>query len=824
MTKRYTGGVISSSLPTVNAAGASGVFLLSQQADYQSRNSWPPFKVEESLRFRSSASAYLSRTPSVASNRKTWTWSGWVKRGTLGVSQYFFSGGTGGGDTTQFGMNFLATDKLNWLGGSGTQYRTTTQVFRDPAAWYHIVLAFDTTLATANNRIKIYVNGTQITAFDNLTNPTQNVDYGVNQAEAHNIGRWTGASGYFDGYMSEVYFVDGQALTPSSFGATDKDGNWSPIAYTGTYGQNGFYVNFRDNTSATTMGYDYSGNGNNWTLNGFNVSTANTSYDIMIDVPEDQDSANVRANYCTLNPVFNSQYTGSNLTGANLDINSPTSDGFVAGTFALSSGKWYYEATRTNSAAAGLILGIASVTASPTSELRNVGTGLAYSYLSTGIKSDGSGGAGTSYGATFTTNDVIGVAFDLDGGSITFYKNGVSQGVAYTGITGTFYPAIGDAAGASGGQTASVNFGQRPFAYTPPSGFKSLNTFNLPEPTIKQPNKHFDASLYTGTRATQTITNGGFQPDLIWFKPRSLAYSHHVLDTIRGTTRDLNTNGSSAEYGWTGNLNLTPNSSGFSIGADSTEQVLNEVGATYVAWQWNAGGANTTNTSGSITSIVRANPTAGFSIVTYTGNGSAGATVGHGLGATPAMIIVKNRSGVNFWIVQHQSLTGITYNLYLNGTDSQQNDGQFTAKSSTTVTLRSGGSVNTNSSNYVMYCFAPIDGYSAFGSYTGNGSADGTFVYTGFRPRFVLYKSATSASVGDWRIHDTSRSTFNAAQLEIYAQSAAAEPASSDAQADILSNGFKLRGVSGNTSWNESGVTYIYAAFAEMPFKYARAR
>jgi hypothetical protein len=174
MTKRYTGGVISSSLPTVNAAGASGVFLLSQQADYQSRNSWPPFKVEESLRFRASATGYLSRTPSVAGNRKTWTWSGWVKRGTLGVSQYFFSGGTGGGDTTQFGINFLADNKLNWLGGSGTQYRTTTQVFRDPAAWYHIVLAFDTTLATANDRIKIYVNGTQITAFDNLTNPTQN--------------------------------------------------------------------------------------------------------------------------------------------------------------------------------------------------------------------------------------------------------------------------------------------------------------------------------------------------------------------------------------------------------------------------------------------------------------------------------------------------------------------------------------------------------------------------------------------------------------------------------------------------------------------------
>ena len=803
MTKRYTGGVISSSLPTVNAAGASGVFLLSQQSDYQSRNSWPPFKVEESLRFRAASSAYLSRTPSVASNQKTWTWSGWVKRSDVSANDTrLFGAGSSNSNRVLIAIeNYISVVGTN--SGSNVLVLQTTAYYRDPSAWYHIVVACDTTQSTSSNRVKVYVNGVQVTAFGTATYPAQNTDLRINSTDAHVHGtRGTySVDSNFDGYMSEINFVDGQALTPSAFGATDKDGNWSPIAYTGTYGTNGFYVNFRDNTSATTMGYDYSGNGNNWTLSGFNVSTANTTYDIMIDVPEDQSdgTANNRGNYATLNPLYKGYGGYTSLTPTNGNLNQL---GTVSGNNGTATqpiaGKTYFEMTVTASSGGSFFPGIINESGSPRY------------YDNSGTYYDGS--SSSSYGASFTTNDVIGVAVDNDALSITFYKNGAAQGTKTSAFpAGTWFPFFYT----SNNQAIAANFGQRPFAYAPPSGFKALNTFNLPEPTIKQPNKYMDVNIWTGNGTSQNIVNNGsMQPDWVWVKQRNGTYRHQLVDAVRGATKSLFSSDSDAEATYQGVTAF--NSNGFSVG---TELGTNENGSTFVGWQWNAGNANTTNTSGTITSIVRANPTAGFSIATYTGNGSAGATVGHGLGATPAMIIVKNRSGSNFWIVQHQSLTGITWNLYLNGTDSQQNDGQFTAKSSTTVTLRSGGSVNTNSSNYVMYCFAPIAGYSAFGSYTGNGSSDGPFVFTGFRPRFVMWKRTNS--VNDWYMIDTSRSPYNEA-INPLAANLNSQESDLGTNIDFLSNGFKPRQTGGHI--NASGGTYIYMAFAEAPFKYARSR
>ena len=300
MSKRYTSGVVSSTSPTVNAAGASGVFTLNQQSAAQSTNNWPPYKIEESLRFRNSASARLTRTPAVAGNKQIWTMSFWLKTSKSNFDYYLFESSTDGGNNERTVLAFNS-GKLQFRhidGGSAVLSLETSQVFRDPSAWYHIVLAVDTTQATSSNRVKMYLNGSQITAFGTSTYPNQNLNTDWNGATAHAFGASTYPDSYADGYFSEIYNIDGQALTPSSFGATDKDGNWSPIAYTGTYGTNGFYVNFRDSTSAATMGSDYSGNGNNWTLSGFNVSTANTTYDIMIDVPEDQSdgTANNRGN------------------------------------------------------------------------------------------------------------------------------------------------------------------------------------------------------------------------------------------------------------------------------------------------------------------------------------------------------------------------------------------------------------------------------------------------------------------------------------------------------------------------------------------------
>jgi hypothetical protein len=780
------------------------------------------YNLTNSIRFRSSASAYLSRTPASAGNRRTWTWSGWVKRGTLGVSQYFFSGGTGGSDTTQFGINFLADNKLNWLGGSGTQYRTTTQVFRDPSAWYHIVLAFDTTLATANDRIKIYVNGTQITAFDNLTNPTQNVDYGVNQAEAHNIGRWTGASGYFDGYMTEVYFVDGQALTPSSFGETSSTtGVWIPKKYTGTYGTNGFYLPFTDNSALTTssnvgLGKDFSGNANYWTTNNISI-TAGTTYDSMTDVPTLTSATT--ANYAVWNPLrpFGGSTSNGNLTAVTGNSGSANS-GFVTSTIWFpSSGKFYFEVTPTS--VSEIAIGLTT----------NSNSRAAIYYRDGGIYINGSV---VTTQSSYTNNDVIGVAYDIDSATIQFYKNNTAQGSAQSisAITPPLVACITQLSGSSSA-TASANFGQQPFTYTPPTGFNRLNTFNLPTPTIgataaTTANKYFDINLWTGNNANpRTLTGLSFQPDWVWLKDRSQATNHRLVDAVRGASKTLKSNTTDAETSSEVSGTITAfTSNGFTVEGTSNVDGVNLSGDAYVAWNWKANGTGSSNTAGSITSTVSANTTAGFSVVTYTGTGSV-ATIGHGLGVAPKMIIFKVRSNGTYGWYVYNSVINATNHLVLDTTAASSSSSfLFNDTEPTSTVMTVGTSVGTNQSGqtFVAYCFAQIAGYSAFGSYTGNGSTDGTFVYTGFRPRFILIKASSFSTASTvWTLFDTSRSPYNASVNELYANSSSAEGVDASG-IDILSNGFKPRRNSDYA--NSSGQTYIYMAFAENPFKYANAR
>jgi hypothetical protein len=799
MTKRYTGGVVSSSLPTVNAAGASGVFNLSQQSDYQSRNAWPPYKIEESLRFRSSANAYLNRTPTVASNRKTWTWSGWVKRGN------FANGVLLGTETVlaqEYSTIYFVSNKI-YLDAAASNIETmrvyTDAVFRDPSAWYHVVAVFDSTQATATNRRAIYVNGV-LQTLTVSTNPAQNLEPLINSTVAHNIGRTPLNEIYFDGYMSEVYFIDGQALTPASFGATDKDGNWSPIAYTGAYGTNGFYLNFRDNTSAATMGSDYSGNGNNWTLNGFNVSTANTTYDIMIDVPEDQDSANNRGNYCTWNPAF--ERGNESITDGMLNGTTGTTGG-VIGTIAVTTGKWYWETVNPTTTSLARIAGLINFSTFD----RNMYTNSIYALR------DGryiiNNGSEVTYGSAAAIGDIIGVALDVDAQTVIFYLNGVAQGSAISltsvySVGQTVVPAITQSGGAS--RSFVVNFGQRPWAYAPPAGYKALCTTNLPEPTIKQPNRHFDAITRNGFGSSGgSVTSLNFQPDFLWEKARSTASNNTLIDSIRGVTKELFSNLTNAES--TGsNFLVSFNSNGFTMGSNDWG-----TSTTLVDWVWNAGGANTTNTSGSVTSIVRANPTAGFSIVTFTApSGSTAYTVGHGLGTTPAMIIVKERGAAgNDWYVWHQGYSNTAQgNQRLNTTAAVGNSSQVwnnTAPTSTVFSSISGTAVSS-STTAVAYCFAQIPGYSAFGRYTGNGSSNGPFAHTGFRPKFIMIKRTGTES---WELFDTSRSSFNQAVALLEADSASAENTSSTSAIDILSNGFKQRNTRAAT--NSTGAEYIYA-------------
>jgi hypothetical protein len=328
--------------------------------------------------------------------------------------------------------------------------------------------------------------------------------------------------------------------------------------------------------------------------------------------------------------------------------------------------------------------------------------------------------------------------------------------------------------------------------------------------TIKKPSDYFNTKLYTGNGTAGTdITGVGFQPDLVWIKSRSAAGDHALQDVVRGATKDLESNNEGAEQ----NRSLVQAfiSDGFTLGTGQT----NSNGDTFASWNWLA--SNTTgssNTDGSITSTVSANTTSGFSIVSYTGTGTQPSTVGHGLGVTPKMFIVKPRTDAQSWCVYHESV-GAGYLTYLDITSASGGSSVWNSTSPTSsVFTVNDNQVNSSGITYIAYCFAEVKGFSKFGSYTGNGNADGTFVYTGFKPAFTMIKRTDTTS--DWNIMDNKRAvSFNPNTKELYANSSQAEATGGQTIRDFLSNGFKLRGTSGGT--NASGGTYIYMAFAEEP-------
>ena len=778
------------------------------------------YQIANSLRFRSSASAYLSRTPGSAGNQQKFSLNLCVKRGALGTSQTIFY--AGGNSTYWFRFAFDTSNALivtaTNSGGSIVIDLGTNAVFRDPSSWYLITLVVDTTNATAANRVLIYVNGVS-QALTITTSPTQNQALSVNGAVIHTFGILNYASAnYFDGYMADINFIDGQALTPTSFGAFDTTtGVWTPKSYAGTYGTNGFHLNFSNGTSTTTLGYDSSGNSNNWTTNNISL-TAGSTYDWMLDSPTPFAGTSYGVgNYAVLNPLY--AYSSLTLSGANLNVSSSANYRSAMASFGMSSGKWYWEYVVT-AVGNDTILGISS---NPSVTIASYpgNDALSWGYeAQVGNKYNNS--SFSAYGATYTTNDVIGVAFDADSGSITFYKNNVSQGVAYSGLAaGTYYAAFG--LGVS--STGSANFGQRLFAYTPPSGYKSLCTCNLPTPTIQNGANYMAATTYTGNGSTQSISNAvngvSFQPDLVWYKNRSVVASHNLFDSIRGVNQYLISDSTAQEGTISGVTSFNVN--GFSVGSFSNG---NGNGEAIIGWQWKAGGTAVTNTAGSITSSVSANTTSGFAVVTYTGTG-ANATVGHGLGVAPSMVIVKARANATGWVVGHAYLNSGSspwnYYLSLESTSAQGSTSltwNNTAPTSTVFSLGSGSGTNP-ASTMVAYCFAAIPGYSAFGSYTGNGSSDGPFVYCGFRPRWVMVKNASVGGTGyDWYMWDSARQTYNVIGNTLAADLSDAEFSSSNL--DFTSNGFKLRTTSATI--NGSGNTIIYAAFAECPINLSLAR
>jgi len=797
------------------------------------------YQISRSLRFNSADSTYLSRTPASAGNRRTWTLSFWIKKTVNGAS-YTNIFGAGNSASNRADILWHPSDYLryydynnaySWFAGSSAG--GSWNLYRDTSAWYHIVIAVDTTQVNNADRVKGYINGSFVPNGSTDTY-TQNAETAINSTIAHTLGSHAVYGQYMNAYLTEVNFIDGQQLAASSFGEFNTNTNvWKPKSYSGTYGTNGFYLNFSDNssTSSTGIGKDYSGNSNNWTPNNFSV-TAGVGNDSVVDVPTSYGTdygfgGTVRGNYATLNPLNagNSAF----ITNGNLDMTANTVAEWRSGvsTIAMSSGKWYAEVTVNNNS---MVAGIAKADTNFTGTTTFVG-GNSTSWgvlVSTGQVYNNSGIQFNNL--SYAAGDVIGFAFDADIGTMTWYKNGVAAGNTVTNLISGPY-VFGFSVSSSG--SGSINFGQRAWAYTPPAGFKALCTQNLSAPTIGSSpttlaTNYFNSVLYTGNGSARSITGVGFQPDFTWIKARSVAYSHRLADSVRGAGKELYSDDTAAETTNSANGYVTSfNSDGFSL---STGIGVNANTQTFVAWNWKANGSGSTNTAGSITSTVSANSTSGFSVVTYTGNGTSGATVGHGLGVTPSMVILKSRSGGTYdWRVYHSGLTA-GYNIALNTAavqyqGSSGNAGYISAVASTTYTLTQSNAnldaVNASGSTYVAYCFAEVTGYSKFGSYTGNGSADGPFVFCGFRPAYFLARNASGG--GNWNLYDNTRGSYNLDTPFLMPNSSAAEYTGG---IDLFSNGVKIRtnDSPAGSNVNQSGQTYIFMAFAESPFKYSLAR
>ena len=788
------------------------------------------YDIDQSLRLDDGDSAYLSRTPGSASNQKTWTWSCWVKRGNMGSFHPFFEAYSAGANKCY--IAFDSNDNLkfqNTTSSSDNLNLISTQVFRDPSAWYHIVIALDTTQSTSSNRAKVYVNGEQVTSFGTETYPAEDADLNINSTYAHKVGEYTGDGAHYDGYLAELHFIDGQALTPASFGETNSATNqWVPTKYAGSYGTNGFYLKFQDSSA---LGDDSSGNTNDFTATNL-VAT-----DQVIDSPTN--------NFATLNPV--SKGDAITLSEGNLKF-ADTSYDFCHATI-QGMDKVYFEVCQlTNRMAIGVV--------EPTQPFDGstfaTNAWIIYSKADTNtIEIWNNNSESHEYtGLTLNTNGVLSFKIDFTTGNIYAWD---TSGTAVNSGNSlkTFGTAVdwqlttnnyGDA------QSGIFNFGQdSSFAGTVtaqnnqdendigdfyravPSNYLAMCTDNLPDPAIALPTAHFDTTLYTGDgNSTQSIsTNGSFDPEFAWVKIRSGSWGadNHVLyDIVRGNGKRLQSNSTGAEADLTSYGNQVAFATGgITVGSTNSgyNGQVNENSNLYVNWNWKAGGTASSNGYGSITSSVSANTTAGFSIVSWTGTGST-ATVGHGI-QKPELIIVKSRDSAEAWNVYAEPVSAdpATDYLILNSTAAVADDDRFwndTAPTSSVFTVGSYDGTNKSGDDLIAFCFASIESYSKVGVYEGNANADGPFVYTGFQPAFVIIKGVDQAG-SSWFLMDNKRDEYNVVDKELFADSNSAE-GSGSRFVDFNSNGFKLRA---NDALNYAS-TMLYYAVSESPFKTSNAR
>ena len=818
----------------------------------------------QSLRFDDGSSAKLTFTPTSNGSEKKWTWSGWVKRANL-VNGVIFS-------SDQYSEIKLSSDYLYvQIDSNNTSAYAiqTNRVFRDVSSWYHIVVACDTTQLSGTNKLKLYINGTEETSFssDQRGSIPDNANTTVTgSGHEHRLGIDEGSSNYFDGYLAEVNLIDGLSFfsdtsgTPNtsfninSFGEL-KNGVWIAKRYTGSYGTNGFRLQFNrtgtGTASSSTIGADTSGNTHHFTSSGIVASDCD-----MPDSPEN--------NFATLNPL--SFLTENLLQNGNLELPYQTTDHRAnTGTMFMQTGKWYFEVYNTTSAASGTVaigVGLQDI-----SKLLSYASGddnyVFYSNNNNAkfVSDTSEITLGTGGTHVPTAGSIIQVAYDADTGNIFIGVNntyiaedGGSDGNPATGANPTktlstnidYIPFVGvynNIAIANFGQdstfagatTAGGNAdgnGKGDFKYSVPSGFLALCSANISDDDLpispaqtEQADDYFNTVLWIANETDRTI-DVGFQPGLVWAKSRSNTWDHTLFDSVRGAGKSIKSNTTGAEA--TSSTSLTGFvSNGFTLGVNSDGPAINfATGHTFVGWNWKANGSGVSNTDGSITSTVSANTDAGFSIVTYTGTGGT-ATVGHGLGVKPSMLIVKPRVTTNDWIVYFETL-GAGKFLALNVVDPESSNTTMFNNTEPTTTVfsintPSGTFLNKSGEPYVCYAFNSVEGYSKFGSYTGNDDPNGNMIFTNFSPALVIikYVSGTAGGTKNWYMWDNKRSPQNVNDNILFANASDAEGADSAFDIDFLSNGFKLRNAEGGVN---NGAEYIYMAWASIPFKYANAR
>ena len=823
----------------------------------------------QSLRVESGDAGGLSRTVgSSITNRKKFTISAWVKPTHVtgltssGSARMFAGFGKSGGNYGQIGFY---VDGIYFYEYNGASYLRTTQLFRDRAAWYNIQVIVDTTESTAGDRNKVYVNGSRVTDFSTQTNYSLNYDSNWNIADSstsHRVGTSgdTGGNLYqpFSGYISDFHFIDGSAVASTNFGEL-KNGAWIPKEYSGSYGDGGYRLEFKQtgtSANASGIGADTSGNNLHFSVTNYVASDSNIP-----DSPEN--------NMAILNSLYAAggtpTFTEGNLklTGSGTDYDRSFS------TIYVTEGKWYAEFYFVSGDDRGMF-GIVR----EDSQYLNAGgaSNLNGTYIGAHLNTYGSDCRARAYTnrsqlfdqTNFDTGDIGLLCFDIDNGKLWFGRRDVSGSATiwydssgnnngdpsagsnptytFTATGYTWYIGCHD----YNGTTIIANFGQDgsfggaitsqgasddnsigDFNYIE-SGFLALCTANLSEPTLgpnsdEQPNDHFNAVIYNSTGDGQNITGVGFAPDLVWVRCRSVDQGNGIFDTSRGTGKVLNSDATSAESSVEGVKSF--DSDGYTMGNS-----YNQSGRTFVSWNWKANGGTTPTNDASATgvgnmdSIYQVNSTAKFSMGLV--NGSIGSTTSfaHGLGVVPDFFMFKPRgSAGTSWAVYHKDTDASApedYYLFLETTGGKVDSASYWNDTAPTSSIIQLGATWGGVTDGYFWAWKSVEGYSKFSFYEGNGNADGPFVHLGFRPRLFVVKRADST--GWWAVSDSARSTKNEISNTLAWNNTYSESnLTSDLKLDFLSNGVKIRDTDGYH--NASGGRYVYMAWAEMPQKYSLA-